>query len=104
MKNKIHYSRQAQNDLEDIWEYITLELRNPIAAEATVNGIMDAVDNLKIFSETGAILHLPNGLNSGYRFVQYENYLAFYRISQNDVFVDRVIYSKRDYMRILFEI
>lgn len=104
MENKIHYSPQAQKDLDEIWAYITSELGNPNAAANTVNGIMDAVDRLKTFSESGANLFFSNGINSGYRFVQYGNYLAFYRISQKDVFIDRIIYGKRDYMRILFGI
>ena len=39
---------------------------------------------------------------SGYRFVMFKNYLAFYRISGSDIYVDRVLYAKRDFMKILF--
>lgn len=103
MDNKIHYSPQALADLDEIRSYIASELNNPIAAENTVNGIMDAVDTLRVFSEAGAILCFADGINSGYRFVRHVNYLAFYRVIDVDVFVDRVIYGKRDYMKILFE-
>ena len=41
MKNSIHYSPEAQNDMDEIWEYIVFELCNPQAAENTVNKIMD---------------------------------------------------------------
>lgn len=33
MKNNIHYSLEAQNDLDEIWEYITFELCNLQSAE-----------------------------------------------------------------------
>lgn len=103
MKNKMRYSPEALNDLDEIWEYIEKELYNPIAAENTINGIMDAVDMLKEFSQAGAILRFSNGISSGYRFVRYENYMSFYHINGDEVFIDRVIYGKRDYIKILFE-
>ena len=103
MENNIKYSPEPLNDLQKIWRYISENLSNPIAAKNTVNGIMDCVDILKQFSKAGSTLKFSNGINSGYRFVQYKNYIAFYRISGNDVFVDRVIYGKSDYMKILFK-
>ena len=44
--NSTHYSPEAQNDLDEIWEYITFELCIPLADENTVNQIMDTVDEL----------------------------------------------------------
>ena len=102
MENNIKYSPLALADLDEIWDYISLQLSNPTAAENTVNGILAAVDTLKQFPKSGATVEFSNGISSGYRFVQYGNYMAFYRISNNDVFIDRVIYGKRDYMKILF--
>ena len=79
------------------------ELCNPSAAQNTVEGIMDKVDILMSFPEAGVKLEFENGLNSGYRYVSFKNYLAFYRLRSDDiVYIDRVIYSGRDYMRILF--
>ena len=46
MKNSIHYSPESQNDLDEIWEYISFELCNPQATENTVNKIMSTVDEL----------------------------------------------------------
>lgn len=103
MQNKVEYSPRAQKDLDEIWDYIELELCNPSAAQNTVNGIMDKIDGLASFPESGAKLEFENGLNSGYRYVVYKNYLVFYRSKPNGiVYVDRVIYGGRDYMRLLF--
>ena len=30
------------------------------------------------------------------------NYLTFYRVNGNEVYVDRILYGRRDYLRILF--
>ena len=82
---------------------IEFELCNPSAAQNTVDGIMDKVDGIASFPESGAKLVFENGLDSGYRYVVFKNYLAFYRVRPNNVvYVDRVIYGGRDYMRILF--
>lgn len=102
MVNKINYSPLALKDLEEIWDYIALKLCNQQAAEDTVNGIMDVVDELIMFPERGAKLYFDDGLMTGYRYVMYKNYMSFYRIGKNEVFVDRVLYAKTDYMNILF--
>ena len=103
MESKINYSPRALKDLDEIWEYIEVELCNPIAAQKIVNGIMNKVDGIAAFPESGAKLEFDNGLDSGYRYVVFKNYLAFYRLrSNNMVYVDRVIYDGRDYMRLLF--
>ena len=102
MKNSIHYSPKAQNDLDEIWEYITAHLCNPQAAENTVNKIMDTVDELENFSETGALLSSVTAIESDYRFLTSGNYMVFYRVNGQDVYIDRVLYGRRDYLRILF--
>ena len=56
MKNKIHYSKEARGDLDEIWDYIVSELQNRSAAERTVNRIMDATQQLEDFAEIGAPL------------------------------------------------
>ena len=103
MQSKIDYSPRALKDLDEIWDYIEFELCNPSAAQNTVDGIMDKVEEIASFPESGAKLVFENGLDSGYRYVVFKNYLAFYRVRPNNVvYVDRVLYGDRDYMRILF--
>lgn len=102
MKNKIHYSAEARHDLEDIWEHIEADLCNPAAARRTVNRIMDAVDQLESFSGLGAPLSSVTDVDTDYRYLVTGNYLTFYRVSGSDVYVDRILYGRRDYLRILF--
>ena len=103
MHNMIHYSPESLQDLDDIWEYIVMELGNPDAAMNVVNNIMDMIDKLKEFSEMGARLSLTVGIENDYRFLVSGNYLLFYRINSQDVYIDRVLYNKRDYTSILFD-
>ena len=56
MKNKILYTDEACCDLDSIWDYIALDLQNQQAAERLVNKIMDRVDQLEDFAESGMLL------------------------------------------------
>ena len=103
MLRRIEYAPRALKDLDGIWDYIEKELCNPSAAQNTVEGIMDKIDILMSLPEAGAKLEFENGLNSGYRYVSFKNYIAFYRLrAEGIVYIDRVVYSGRDYMKILF--
>ena len=101
MKNKIHYSLEAQRDLDDIWNYIVADLGNPKAAERMVNRILDDVDALASFAEIGAPLSSIADTDADYRFLVTGSYMTFYRVHGNDVYIDRILYGRRDYLRIL---
>jgi len=101
MKYNINYSPKALQDLDEIWDYITKDLFNPEAAENVVNAILDAVDVLEDFPESGAPLEPHIDLDTPYRFVTAGNYIAFYRFEDNAIYVDRVLYKKRNYANLL---
>ena len=102
MKNKIHYSPESRRDLDDIWDYIVSELQNRSAAEHVVDRIMDAVDQLKNFAEMETLLSSIADVGTDYRFLVSGNYMVFYRIQGSDVYIDRVLYGRSNYINILF--
>ena len=102
MAYNLRYSPLALKDLDEIYDYIACRLENPSAADHTLDGILSAIERLKEFPETGAVLYSVLGMETDYRFIIYKNYMAFYRHVENTVFIDRIIYGKRDYLRILF--
>ena len=97
----LRYSREALNDLDEIWNYIAVELANPDAADNTVNGIMDEVERLAEYPLSGTPLNTLLDIESDYRFVIYRYYLAFYHLDGNAVHVDRVLHELRDCVRAL---
>lgn len=103
MKNKIHYSPESRRDLDDIWDYIVLELQNRSAAERVINRIIDAVDPLKNFAEMGSPLSSIADVGTDYRFLVSGNYMVFYRVQDSDVHIDHVLYGRSDYMSALFK-
>lgn len=86
----------------EIQAYITEELENPDAALATVSRITKKIRILKEQAFSGTPLSSVADTESDYRFLVSGNYLVFYRAYGKDVYIDRVLYGRRDYMRILF--
>lgn len=102
MPNTLRYSPEALQDLDETYDYIFHEKQNPIATQNTIQGIRNVITELKTLDNIGVKVFLPDGIETPYRFVQYKNYLAFYRQIDNHVYIDRILYGKRDYLQILF--
>ena len=102
MKNKLYLSQEAQRDLDEIWDYIASELGNTAAAEQTVGAILDDIDQLRNFAELGVPLFSIARVESDHRVLVTGNYLTFYRVGEKEVYVDRVLYGRRDYLCALF--
>ena len=103
MKSKIYYAWAARQDLDDIWDYIVEELANVSAAAKTVDQIMERIDPLADFPEMGPPLSSIADTEKDYRFLVSGNHLIFYRLRGSDVYIDRVLYGRRDYLRVLFD-
>jgi len=99
---KVRYSPASVQDMEEIGGYIADSLKSPMAALNTLNKMQDAINRLEDFPLMGSPLSSPDGMITEYRFLVCGNYLVFYRATEDNVFIDRVIYGRRDYMAILF--
>ena len=106
MENNLIYTTRSRQDLDDIWDYISFDLQNLPSAERILNRIMDAAEQLKLFLESGALLSsvapLDHELYLDERFLVSGKYLIFYHAFRNDIYIDRVLYGGRDYLRVLF--
>ena len=100
--NKIYFSPEARNDLVELEAYIREELESPQAAAATVQRIFEKVEILEKRALMGAKLSSVTDIESDYRFLRSGRYLIFYRVRGESVFIDRILYERRDYMRALF--
>lgn len=99
---EIVFSPEALSDLKQTRTYIAEELCSEQAAIDTVSKIMKHIRTLSVFPESGAPLASVVNFATDYRFLVCGNYTAFYRYEQNRVFIVRVLYGRRDFMRILF--
>ncbi len=103
MKNKLHYSPESLRDLDNIWDYIALQLQNPSAAQSVVRNILDEVDLLESFAELGASLSSIADVKTEHRFLVCGSYMVFYRARGSSVYIDRILYGRSHYMNILFK-
>lgn len=100
--SELFYSPRAREDLDDIWDYIAADLENAAAAQNTVERILSDADRLRDFPQMGAPLSSVAEVESDYRFLVSGSYLTFYRVVGGQVFIDRILYGARDYLRTLF--
>lgn len=100
---EVKVTPQAAEDLLEIKNYIENELQNPIAAHNTVLNIVETYENLSTLAEAGIPVERYVPFPTDYKFILANYYSTFYRIGDNIVKVIRIMYSKRDFVRILFE-
>ena len=100
--NKLKVSPEARNDLVEIKNYISHKLNSSKAAENLVSRITKRIRRLLDYPEIGASLSLVLDIQTDYRFLVCANYLIFYLYEDEIIYVVRILYGRRDYMRVLF--
>lgn len=97
--NKLHLSLDAQKDLAGIKKYIAEELENPQAALATVTRITKEIRMLCNYAALGTPLASIAQTDEDYRYLVSGNYMVFYRTDGSDIYIDRVLYGRSNYLR-----
>ena len=77
-------------------------MQNPIAAHNTVEKIVETYEDLANFPEIGITVERYVSFPTDFKFVLANNYSIFYRTEDDCVKVIRIMYSRRDFVRILF--
>ena len=112
MKNKKHrgdvnlsliHISKAREDLLEIKSFIEEETGDIELAKKTVSDIVTTNDSLSIFPEMGQRLLIDLGSKIEYRYLLCHNYLSFYRYLDRTIYIDRILNSRRDYLRILLD-
>ena len=98
---KIRVTPAALQDLKDIKSYIADDLSNPSAAVNTVKRIISTYKKLSDTPLMGTLLQQSIHLDIPFRFLVSGSYLIFYKVTDN-IEIHRIIYGRRDYIRILF--
>lgn len=101
--SKIVLTAQAKRDLKEIKNYISRRLQNPIAAQNTLSAITAEMRKLERFPAMGPLMRDGEGKGTEERVLSCKNYLAFYRFDGATIYIDRVLYSRRDYAALLFD-
>ena len=97
----IEYSPEAIRDLDDVFADVLTASSDMELTHNYLDELQDKIVAMAGHPETGTPLYYED-LFTGYYFVRYKEYLAFYRLDNGKMLVDRVLFRKRDYLRVLF--
>jgi addiction module RelE/StbE family toxin len=96
---KIRYLSAAENDLDDIFDYITKD--NPSAAVSLLKKFDDAISQLALNPELGVVPKDDRLKKLGYRILIIGKYLVFYVKKADTVQIRRIIHGARQYSFLL---
>ena len=102
MNFEIRYSPSAVKDLDDVWDGVWEASQDLDITDQYIRDLTGKISEKKNYPKTGAPLYY-RGLFTGYYFITFKAYIAFYRITDNYLEVSRVLLSKRDYIKILLD-
>ena len=99
----LYIAPEAQKDLFEIKEYISLESEDKEAAIKVIVQITKRIHELLDFPTIGASLETIIDIQTDYRFLVCNKYTIFYRYLDGNVYVDRVLNNRRNFMKVLFQ-
>ena len=101
MTYDIDYSPEAIRDMDMIFDDVFMVSRDLDVTRRYLDDLQDKIESMMNQPKTGTPLYYEE-LFTGYYSVRFKEYLAFYRLDGNMMYVDRVLQRKRDYMAVLF--
>ena len=99
---EIRLAPTALADLQAIKEYIENDLSNPAAAQNVVKRIIQDYTRLGDAPFIGARLSSKIAIETDFRYLVSGNYIIFYQVNEEFVSVYRILYGRRDYIKIIF--
>lgn len=99
----VQITDKALADMEEIYNYIAIQLQAPENAMGQYNRIAEAIEGLNIFPEKIKLMESEPERMMGLRQLPVDNYSVFYVIQDMKVIVTRVLYSAMDMSKRLLE-
>ena len=94
-------SEEAVKDLKKIGDYIAQQHKAPKTALNSIRKIKARISELEEFPLLGKPLSAVVAVDTDYRFLGCGSYLAFYRLQNDNVLIDRILHGRQDYISIL---
>jgi len=103
MTYKVRIMKPAQSDMREIYRYIADDLENPVAAASRISLIDEKIQALKENPARFPLVRDGYLASKGFRVVVAKNHLVFFVIREEvkAVSVMRILYGRRDWLRIL---
>ena len=93
---KVQATDKALADMEEIYNYIAIQLQAPENAIGQYNRIAQAIEEFNIFPEKVRLMESEKERTMGLRQLVLDNYSVLYMIENERVIVMRVLYSASD--------
>lgn len=93
---KVEITREALQDMEDMYNYIAVDLLSPENAMGQYNRIADEILTLDSFPERYRIMESELEKKMELRRMLVDNYSVFYTICEDKVIVTDVLYTASD--------
>jgi plasmid stabilization system protein ParE len=99
----VRHTETSENDLADVIRYIAVDLQEPAIALRMADAIDQAIESLATMSQRCVLVDDERLANLGYRILHIKNYIAFFTLDEEKktVFVERILYARRDWLHIL---
>lgn len=105
MASKYGYrlTQKADADLDDIVKYIAVELANPKAASDFMDKLQEAIEEARMFPESGSLVSNEYLPDAEVRKKPVGNYIMYYLPSstQQTIYILRIVYGRRNMDEIL---
>ena len=98
MKYPIKYTKEAIEDIGRIYDEVYNACLDHNVTKKYLNELIDKIVLISDFPNSGSPLCYGKFI-SDYRYIVYKSYLAFYYISNEAIFIDRILFAKSDYIK-----
>ena len=98
MTYKIRYSPKALKDMDNIWDDVLEASKDFDIADKYLDDLVDGISKKREAPKTGIPLFYRD-LFTGFYYIHFKAYNAFYRIKDDYIEVSRILLSKMEYMK-----
>ena len=98
MSYRVTFSTVAIEDIGKMTNDIYSACLDKKTTDEYVNNLLKKIYDIKDFPESGIPLLFVKQ-QTGYRYIIYKSYLAFYHIKMSEIIVDRVLFARSDYTK-----
>lgn len=100
-KYRVELLTEARQQLREIAVYHKVKIGS-LSAKKVTDRILDGISKLSSYPEMGVIPPSKLAADAGYRMLIINDYLCFYMIAEQTVFVAHIVHGSTDYIKILF--
>lgn len=102
--SSLHWTEQARQDIDDIYDFIARYDRRPLSAERVVEALVGACSSYADYYAAGSVIGAARPeLGEDYRAFTHKRWVVLFRPLDDGIEVMRVLDGSRDYPRLFGE-